>query len=97
MSPKSCPPKAPLIAVHAPNHALLWKNSSTELTSTLSVNFIVSWLRMIVKTEEKPLHVYMKFLMYHKIISSFSIQIIPPFIIIEEVLLLFESFKIQVP
>ena len=51
----SCPPIAPLIAVHAPSQALLWKNSLTEVTSTLSVNLVVSWLRMIVRTDENPL------------------------------------------
>ena len=53
--PISCPPIAPLIAVHAPNQALLWKNSLAEVTSTLSVNFAVFWFRMILKTDEKPL------------------------------------------
>ena len=55
MSPTSCPPMAPLIEVHAPSQALLWKNSLMDVTSTLSVNFTVLLLRMMLKTDEKPL------------------------------------------
>ena len=55
MRPSSCPPKTPHIAVQAPSQALLWKNSLTDVTSTLSVNPVVVGLRMILNTDEKPL------------------------------------------
>ena len=55
MRPTICPPKTPHMAVHAPNQALLWKNSLIDLTSTLSVNPVVVGLRMMLKTDENPL------------------------------------------
>ena len=54
-SPISCPPIALLMEVLAPNQALLWKNPSTEVTSTVSVKLAVVGLRMILRTDEKPL------------------------------------------
>ena len=57
MSPISCPPMAPLMEVHAPSQALLWKNSSTDCTDMWSWN-PMERLTMMFSTEESPLHTY---------------------------------------
>ena len=50
-----CPPAAPAMALIAPSHALLWKNSLMEDTGTMSWNPELEF-RMILKIEENPLH-----------------------------------------
>lgn len=42
--------------VLAPSQALLWKNPSRDVTSTVSVKFVVVGFRMILITEVKPLY-----------------------------------------